>query len=120
MSVLPVTLLVVAKAPEPAAPKTRLAATVGDTVAAEIAAAALLDTLDAVAAAPVAARVVALTGDLDAAACGAEVRRRLESFTVIPQRGDGFAARLRQRARGRRAPRPGSVPCCRSGWTPPR
>jgi hypothetical protein len=94
MSVLPVTLLVVAKAPEPGRAKTRLAATVGDTVAAEIAAAALLDTLDAVAAAPVAARVVALTGDLDAAACGAEVRRRLESFTVIPQRGDGFAARL--------------------------
>ena len=65
---MPVTLLVVAKAPEPGRAKTRLAATVGDRVAAEIAAAALLDTLDAVAAAPIAGRVVALTGDLDAAA----------------------------------------------------
>jgi uncharacterized protein len=94
VSVLPVTLLVVAKAPEPGRAKTRLAATVGDRVAADIAAAALLDTLDAVAAAPVAARVVALTGDLDAAAGAAEIRKRLESFTVIPQRGDDFADRL--------------------------
>lgn len=94
MSVLPVTLLVVAKAPEPGRAKTRLAATIGDRVAAEIAAAALLDTLDAVAAAPVAARVVAITGDLDAAANAAEIRQRLASFTVVPQRGEDFAARL--------------------------
>ncbi|ORA19650.1 TIGR04282 family arsenosugar biosynthesis glycosyltransferase [Mycobacterium arosiense] len=94
MSVLAVTLLVVAKAPEPGRAKTRLAASVGDRVAAEIAAAALLDTLDAVAAAPVAARVVALTGDPAGAANAAEIRRRLASFTVIPQRGDDFAARL--------------------------
>ncbi|OBI52075.1 DUF2064 domain-containing protein [Mycobacterium sp. E796] len=94
MSVLPVTVLVVAKAPEPGRAKTRLAATVGDRVAADIAAAALLDTLDAVAAAPVAARVVALTGDLAAAAGAAEIRRRLASFTVIAQRGDDFADRL--------------------------
>jgi uncharacterized protein len=94
MSTLPVTLLVVAKAPEPGRAKTRLAATVGDLVAAEIAAAALLDTLDAVIAAPVAARVVALTGDLDAAAGAADIRRRLESFTVIGQRGNDFGDRL--------------------------
>ena len=94
MNLLPVTLLVVAKAPEPGRAKTRLAATVGDRVAAEIAAAALLDTLDAVAATPVAARVVALTGELDAAAGAADIRRRLESFTVIGQRGDDFADRL--------------------------
>ncbi len=94
MSVLPVTLLVVAKVPEPGRAKTRLAATVGDRVAAEIAAAALLDTLDAVAAAPVAARVVAFTGDLNSAAGATEIRQRLESFTVIPQRGDDFADRL--------------------------
>lgn len=91
---LPVTLLVVAKAPEPGRAKTRLAATVGDLVAAEIAAAALLDTLDAVAAAPVAKRVVAMTGDLDAAAGAEEIRQRLRSFTVVPQRGDDFADRL--------------------------
>ncbi|OBA83433.1 glycosyltransferase involved in cell wall biogenesis [Mycobacterium sp. 1164966.3] len=94
MSGLPVTLLVVAKAPEPGRAKTRLAASVGDRVAAEIAAAALLDTLDAVASTPSAARVVALTGDLDAAVSGAEIRSRLASFTVIEQRGDGFADRL--------------------------
>lgn len=94
MSVLPVTVLVVAKAPEPGRAKTRLAATVGNGVAAEIAAAALLDTLDAVATAPVAARVVALTGDLDNAANAPEIRQRLESFTVIAQRGDDFADRL--------------------------
>ena len=94
MSLLAVTLLVVAKAPEPGRAKTRLAATVGDRVAAEIAAAALLDTLDAVAAAPVAARVVALTGELESAAGAADIRRRLESFTVIGQRGDDFADRL--------------------------
>jgi uncharacterized protein len=94
VSGLPVTLLVVAKAPEPGRAKTRLAATVGDRVAADIAAAALLDTLDAAAAAPLAARVVALTGDLDSAAGVAEIRHRLESFTVIEQRGDSFADRL--------------------------
>ncbi|MEY8018135.1 TIGR04282 family arsenosugar biosynthesis glycosyltransferase [Mycobacterium servetii] len=90
----PVTLLVVAKAPQPGLAKTRLAATVGERVAADIAAAALLDTLDAVAATPVAARVVALTGDLDSAAGAAEIRRRLDSFTVIAQRGEDFGDRL--------------------------
>jgi glycosyltransferase A (GT-A) superfamily protein (DUF2064 family) len=94
VSAVPVTLLVVAKAPEPGRAKTRLAATVGDRVAADIAAAALLDTLDAVAAAPFVSRVVALTGDLDAAARAAELRQRLESFAVIPQRGNDFADRL--------------------------
>ncbi|RFD26280.1 glycosyltransferase [Mycobacterium uberis] len=94
MSSLPVTLLVVAKAPEPGRAKTRLAAAVGDWVAADIAAAALLDTLDAAAAAPVVMRVLALTGDIDTAARAAEIRQRIESFTVIEQRGDGFADRL--------------------------
>ena len=46
-------VLVVAKAPVPGLAKTRLAADVGDEAAADIAAAALLDTLDAVAAARV-------------------------------------------------------------------
>jgi uncharacterized protein len=94
LTVVPVTLLVVAKAPVPGRAKTRLAATVGDQIAAEIAAAALLDTLEAVAAAPVATRVVALTGELDAAADGSEIRRRLASFAVIGQRGNDFGDRL--------------------------
>ncbi|MCV7230337.1 TIGR04282 family arsenosugar biosynthesis glycosyltransferase [Mycolicibacterium komossense] len=94
MSRYDVTVLVVAKAPVPGLAKTRLAATVGDQAAADIAAAALLDTLDAVAATPVAARVVAMTGELDRASAGPEIRRRLAAFTVLDQRGDGFAERL--------------------------
>jgi glycosyltransferase A (GT-A) superfamily protein (DUF2064 family) len=94
VTVLPVVALVVAKAPVPGLAKTRLATSVGDRAAADIAAAALLDTLDAVAAAPVQARVVALTGDLDDACAAADIRTRLRDLTVIPQRGDGFADRL--------------------------
>lgn len=89
-----VTVLVVAKAPVPGLAKTRLAATVGVDAAADIAAAALLDTLDAVANAPVAARVVAMTGDLAAAMRSAEIRDRLADFTVVEQRGDDFGERL--------------------------
>lgn len=91
---IPVTLLVVAKAPVPGLAKTRLAATLGDTAAAGIAAAALLDTLDAVAETPIANRVVALTGDLTKACHGAQIRDRLSTFTVIEQRGTHFADRL--------------------------
>jgi hypothetical protein len=92
--VIPVVVLVVAKAPVPGQAKTRLAASVGGRAAADIAAAALLDTLDAVAAANVVARVVALTGDLDGASAGNEIRARLADFTVVRQRGADFAERL--------------------------
>jgi rSAM/selenodomain-associated transferase 1 len=92
--VIRVIVLVVAKAPVPGQAKTRLAAAVGDQAAAEIAAAALLDTLDAVAAAPVQSRVVALTGNLDDASNSDEIRTRLAEFTVVEQRGADFAARL--------------------------
>jgi glycosyltransferase A (GT-A) superfamily protein (DUF2064 family) len=91
---IPITVLVVAKAPVPGQAKTRLAASVGDRAAAHIAAAALLDTLDAVADAAVAERVVALTGSLDDAAAGAEIRSRLADFIVVRQRGATFAERL--------------------------
>ena len=119
MTGLAVTLLVVAKAPEPGRAKTRLAATVGDRAAADIAAAALLDTLDAAAAAPVAARVVALTGDLDSAASAAEIRQRLESFTVIGQRGDGFADRLAN-AHADAAYQAGGLPVLQIGMDTPQ
>jgi uncharacterized protein len=92
--VIPVIVLVVAKAPVPGHAKTRLAAAVGNQAAADIAAAALLDTLDAVAAAPVEARVVALTGELDEASNRDEIRSTLADFTVVEQRGAGFAERL--------------------------
>jgi glycosyltransferase A (GT-A) superfamily protein (DUF2064 family) len=91
---VPVVVLVVAKAPAPGHAKTRLAASVGDQAAADIAAAALLDTLDAVAAADVQGRVVALIGDLDGASAGDEIRSSLADFTVVPQRGADFAERL--------------------------
>ena len=89
-----VTALVVAKAPVPGLAKTRLAATIGDAAAAELAAASLLDTLDAVSAADVDHRVVALTGNLSDAARADELTRALASFTVIAQRGDGLGERL--------------------------
>ncbi|AEV71687.1 hypothetical protein MycrhN_1061 [Mycolicibacterium rhodesiae NBB3] len=91
---IPVVALVVAKAPVPGLAKTRLAGALGDRAAADIAAAALLDTLDAVAAASFEARVVAMTGDLDAARSSKEIRHRLDAFTVVPQRGNDFADRL--------------------------
>lgn len=94
MTACPPTVLVVAKAPVPGLAKTRLAAELGDHRAADIAAAALLDTLDAVADTPAAARVVALTGDLDAACRGSDIRERLSTFTVVEQRGATFAERL--------------------------
>ena len=78
----------------PGLAKTRLATAVGDVVAADIAAAALLDTLDAVAAAPVRSRVVAMTGDLNDACRRDEIRERLADFTVVAQRGADFAERL--------------------------
>ena len=74
--------------------KTRLAPTFGADGAAELAAAALLDTLIAVREAEVGARIVALTGDLAEARRAGEITCLLEDFTVIPQRGDGFAERL--------------------------
>lgn len=94
MTGLPVTALVVAKAPVPGLAKTRLAVTVGNELAAVIASAALLDTLDAVLAAPVDQRVVALTGELDHARNGGAIREALRGFTVVEQRGDSFAERL--------------------------
>ncbi|MGV0604812.1 TIGR04282 family arsenosugar biosynthesis glycosyltransferase [Mycolicibacterium sp. XJ1904] len=94
MTVLAVTVLVVAKAPVAGLAKTRLAATIGDAAAADLAAAALLDTLDAVAAAPVGRRVVALTGDLRQASRGDEIAAALGGLTVVPQRGADFAQRL--------------------------
>lgn len=90
----PFILLVVAKAPVPGLVKTRLCPPASPAQAAEIAAAALLDTLDAVCAVPGAAPVVAMTGDLGAAARSAEIGRALRRVTVIAQRGWDFGARL--------------------------
>ncbi len=87
------TILVVAKAPVPGLAKTRVAVTVGDDLAADLAAAALLDTLEVVGSVgwPV---VVAMTGDLSVAARSAEIRTALGPFAIIPQRGAALAQRL--------------------------
>ncbi len=88
-------VLVVAKAPEAGRVKTRLGAEIGMERAADVAAAALLDTL-AAATAAVGARHchVSLDGELDRAVRGPELREALAGWSVHPQRGDGFGARL--------------------------
>ncbi|GGL19870.1 TIGR04282 family arsenosugar biosynthesis glycosyltransferase [Nocardia jinanensis] len=91
---VPVALLVVAKAPVAGYAKTRLTPPLTPVQAARLAAAALLDTLDAAGACPVAHRAVAFTGDLDAAERGSEIAGKLAEFEVIAQRGPGFAVRL--------------------------
>ncbi|MBA2640637.1 MAG: glycosyltransferase, partial [Nocardioidaceae bacterium] len=82
-------VLVLAKAPVPGEAKTRLAAAVGDAVAADLAAAALLDTLRA-ASGTGATTLVALTGDLARAARRAQVQAALVDAVVFDQRGDGL------------------------------
>ncbi len=88
-------VLVVAKAPVAGSAKTRLAASLGNETAADLAAASLLDTLDSVEEVTTrSTRVVALTGDLAVAARGAELNRRLADWQVLDQRGTSFAERL--------------------------
>jgi glycosyltransferase A (GT-A) superfamily protein (DUF2064 family) len=87
-------LLVVAKAPVAGLAKTRLCPPATLEQAAGIAAAALLDTLDAALCAPASAVVVALTGDPRRAARGSELAGALARTTVIPQRGTDFGDRL--------------------------
>lgn len=87
--------LVVAKAPVPGLAKTRLGARVGHPAAADLAAAALLDTLEACAAAFGADRChLALAGDLADACRGAEIRSALRAWRVFTQEGGGLGDRL--------------------------
>lgn len=95
-----VTALVIAKAPVPGRVKTRLAVDLGggepaSELAAELAAAALLDTLEACAEAfgPRQCRL-ALAGDLAAATRASELRRALAGWTVVPQHGATLGERL--------------------------
>ena len=87
-------LLVLAKAPVPGEAKTRLCPPATPTQAARIAAAAFLDTLDAVLAVPDVIPVVALTGDLANAVDGAELSARLHAITVLDQRGRTLGQRI--------------------------
>ncbi|MBA2767522.1 MAG: hypothetical protein H0U35_00015 [Sporichthyaceae bacterium] len=79
-------IVVLAKAPVPGRVKTRLSPTYSPVEAAELALAALLDTLDAVCDAPASRRFLAMDGDfLNAPPDGIE---------VLHQRGDGLAERI--------------------------
>ncbi|MFI1464144.1 TIGR04282 family arsenosugar biosynthesis glycosyltransferase [Nocardia carnea] len=91
---IPVTVLVVAKAPVPGFAKTRLCPPLTPVQAARPAAAALLDTLDAVRVCPVVTRMVAFAGDLGTAELGDEIGCALAGFDVKKQRGSGFGTRL--------------------------
>lgn len=81
-----ITLVVIAKEPLPGRAKTRLEPAVGSEGAAALAAAALGDTLDAVAATPAGGRLLALEGEP-----GAWVPA---GFAVVPQRGEGLGERI--------------------------
>ncbi|MFI7071611.1 TIGR04282 family arsenosugar biosynthesis glycosyltransferase [Micromonospora sediminicola] len=87
-------LLVMAKAPVPGAVKTRLCPPASPVRAARIAAAALRDTVDAVAATPGVVPVLALAGRLADAEDGADLAAAVAGWAVLPQRGDGLADRL--------------------------
>ncbi len=89
-------VLVVAKAPVAGRVKTRLGADVGMTTAADLAAAALLDTLDAAAALPVRTRHLALDGVLAGARGEDDLRRAAAGWTITPQSGGDFGRRLAQ------------------------
>ncbi len=87
--------LVVAKAPVVGFAKTRLGHALGMQAAADLAAAALLDTLETCQVTFGADRcILALTGDLAQAQRGSEILSAVAGWHVIAQRGDGFAERL--------------------------
>jgi rSAM/selenodomain-associated transferase 1 len=81
-----VALLVIAKAPLPGRVKTRLCPPLSCEHAAELAEAALLDTLEVVAATPASHRVLVFEGDPQ--------RWRPPGFHVLAQRGRGLGERL--------------------------
>ncbi|MFC7547469.1 DUF2064 domain-containing protein [Plantactinospora sp. GCM10030261] len=87
-------LLVMAKAPVPGAVKTRLCPPASPRQAAAVAAAALLDTIDAVRATPGVVPVLACAGRLGDAVRAADLAAALTGWRIVPQRGAGFADRL--------------------------
>jgi hypothetical protein len=89
-----VALLVLAKAPQPRRVKTRLCPPATPDEAADLAAAALLDTLDAVRAVPGGCPVVAMTGELATAARAQEVAAALCDVATVSQRGCDLGHRI--------------------------
>ncbi len=91
----PAVMLVVAKTPVSGTVKTRLGRVVGMERAAQLAAAALLDTMAVCAAAYGEGRChLALEGDLAEAELSEDLLDAIARWTVHTQRGDDFAARL--------------------------
>jgi uncharacterized protein len=88
------TIIVLAKAPVPGRVKTRLCPPATPAEAADVAAAALLDTLDAAAAVPGCRTLVALTGDLADAARRADLAEALDRVERTTQRGAGLGERI--------------------------
>lgn len=88
-----VCLLVLAKAPVAGYAKTRLCPPATLEQAATIAAAGLLDTIDAALGTGL-RPIVALAGDLDRAVQAGPIAAALRRCTVIPQRGVGLAERI--------------------------
>jgi rSAM/selenodomain-associated transferase 1 len=88
------TLVVLAKSPEPGRVKTRLCPPATPEEAADVAAAALLDTLDATAAVPGGRTLVAYTGRLSRAARRIELGRALGRAGRTLQRGDSLGERI--------------------------
>lgn len=94
-AVRPAVVLLMAKAPIAGDVKTRLAATVGNDLAAQVAAAALLDTLEVCERVfPAGRRYLALSGDLDRAHQSSELHQQLLGWIVLAQHGDGLGARI--------------------------
>lgn len=86
-------VLLVAKAPVTGLVKTRLGVIIGAERAAELAAAALLDTIEACSRAGAEGHL-SLAGDLVDAVHGRAISAALTGWTITPQRGEGFAERL--------------------------
>lgn len=87
-------IVVLAKAPEPGRVKTRLCPPLAPVQAADLAAAALLDSIAAASGVPGARAVVVMTGMLERAARRDEILRAVAGLTVLPQRGDGLGERI--------------------------
>lgn len=88
-------MLVVAKAPVAGKVKTRLGVDIGLELAAELAAASLVDTLEACVAAVGAENChLSLAGDLADAVRSSEIHDALTGWSLTAQRGDDFAERL--------------------------
>ncbi|GAA4557593.1 TIGR04282 family arsenosugar biosynthesis glycosyltransferase [Pseudonocardia xishanensis] len=88
------TVIVLAKAPVPGRAKTRLCPPATPEESADVAAASLLDTLDAAAAVPDTRTLVAFTGRLIDAARACEVEAALGRTHRTLQRGEGLGPRI--------------------------